>query len=240
MRVRSEAAQQQERERKRQYEQQRQRPPRTCPSCGEQYHPTSGKQKTCSRRCAGVVQRESGQLRRKWPASKLRYRTCGCGRLFIARGPRKSCGDECAQAKQRRLDLVRYGRTPEQVDTCPGCEGRKAVGRKLCDPCRDEADRQAKRAARRRRKARERGARCEPYTLAEIAERDGYRCRIPGCGKRVAMSRPVPHPKAATIDHIIPLVDGGEDTRTNARLAHFLCNSQRGDRGSSDQLCLVG
>jgi hypothetical protein len=216
------------------------RAPRICPVCQREYTPTSSKQKRCSRRCGGVAHRESGELRRAWPASRLIYRTCKCGRLFIARGARKSCGTECARARQRRRDLVRYGKTPEQVDACRACGQPKPIGRKLCDPCRDQANREAKRAARRRRKARERGARCEPYTLAEIAKRDRYRCRIPGCGKRVAMSRPVPHPKAPTIDHVVPLADSGEDTRANARLAHFLCNSMRGDRGSSDQLRLIG
>jgi len=220
-------------------ERDRVRPARICPVCGEQYHPTGGKQGYCSRRCGGVAHRESGQLRRKWPASKLDYRNCAeCGRLFIGRGVRKSCGDECAGRRQRRRDLVRYGKTPEQVDACRACGQLKPLGRKLCDPCRDVADREARRRAKRRRKARQRGARCEPYTLAYIAERDHYRCGL--CGKRVAMTRPVPHPKAPTIDHIVPLDAGGDDVKANVQLAHFICNSVKGSRGGGEQLLLVG
>lgn len=100
----------------------------------------------------------------------------------------------------------------------------------VCDDCRDEHQRQARRRERRKRKARQRGARTsESYTLAEIAARDRYRCGF--CGKRVAMAKAVPHPKAPTIDHIIPLADGGDDARANVQLAHFLCNSLAGTGG---------
>jgi hypothetical protein len=209
---------------------------RACTACDQQYHPTSGKQKTCSRKCALTL---NPRARRTWPASKLTYLNCPeCGRLFIGRGARKSCGDACAGARQRRRDLVRYGKTPEQVDTCPGREGRKPVGRKRCDTCHDLADAEQRRRAKRQRKARQRGARCEPYTLAEVAKRDHYHCGL--CRKRVAMSRLVPHPKAPTIDHVIPLDAGGDDVKANVQLAHFICNSVKGNRGGGEQLRLVG
>jgi 5-methylcytosine-specific restriction endonuclease McrA len=54
------------------------------------------------------------------------------------------------------------------------------------------------------------------------------------------MAKSVPHPKAPTIDHIIPLSAGGDDTKANVRLAHFLCNSRRGNRGDVEQLKLIG
>jgi 5-methylcytosine-specific restriction endonuclease McrA len=77
----------------------------------------------------------------------------------------------------------------------------------------------------------------EPYTLAEIADRDRNMCGI--CRKRVAMKQVVPHPKAPTIDHVLPLSAGGDDTRANVRLAHFECNWRRG-AGGTVQLALVG
>jgi 5-methylcytosine-specific restriction endonuclease McrA len=49
----------------------------------------------------------------------------------------------------------------------------------------------------------------------------------------------VPHPDAPTIDHLLPLCDGGDDVRANVQLAHFLCNSRRG-AGGVVQLALVG
>lgn len=53
------------------------------------------------------------------------------------------------------------------------------------------------------------------------------------------MTKAVPHPKAPTIDHIVPLADGGDDVRSNVQLAHFICNSMKGT-GGTQQLMLVG
>jgi len=54
------------------------------------------------------------------------------------------------------------------------------------------------------------------------------------------MTKVVPHPKAPTIDHIVPLAQGGDDTRDNVQLAHFECNWRKRDAGESEQLRLIG
>jgi 5-methylcytosine-specific restriction endonuclease McrA len=76
------------------------------------------------------------------------------------------------------------------------------------------------------------------YTLRAIAVRDRYRCGL--CHRKVNLRLAVPHPKAPTIDHIVPLAEGGDDTRANVQLAHFICNSIKGHRGGGEQLLLVG
>jgi len=101
--------------------------------------------------------------------------------------------------------------------------------------------------AQRRRKERARArvsVASEPYTLAEIAARDRYRCGIciaEGRGRqaRVAMTQAVPHPRAPTIDHIVPWSISKDDTRANVQLAHFICNSRKHVHGSQ-QLALIG
>jgi HNH endonuclease len=203
-----------------------------CLSCKRLFDPYSAGQEYCSRQCAQ-------DARPKNPLScELIYQDCEeCGKLCVNR---RVCSKGCLRRAQRRRDLIRYGKTPEQVDACRACGKPKPVkqGRKLCDSCREQADAEARRRARRRRKARQRGARTEPYTLAYIAKRDRYRCGL--CRKRVAMTKPVPHPKAPTIDHIIPLDAGGDDVKANVQLAHFICNSMKGNRGGGEQLLLVG
>jgi 5-methylcytosine-specific restriction endonuclease McrA len=47
-------------------------------------------------------------------------------------------------------------------------------------------------------------------------------------------------PLAATIDHIVPLAAGGDDTKANVQLAHRRCNTRKGARGGEQQLRLVG
>lgn len=73
--------------------------------------------------------------------------------------------------------------------------------------------------------------------LAEIAARDRRTCQL--CRRRVAMTKAVPHPKAPTIDHVLPIAAGGQDIRANVQLAHFECNWRKSD-GGTQQLALVG
>ncbi len=90
--------------------------------------------------------------------------------------------------------------------------------------------------ARRLRAARRHG---ERFGKSEVYMRDGYRCGI--CGRKVRMNVKWDHPLAPTLDHIIPICDGGEHTRRNVRTAHFICNSKRGaGRHVVDQLLLIG
>lgn len=89
----------------------------------------------------------------------------------------------------------------------------------------------------RRRRALKKGLKSEPYTLGEIAARDKHRCQL--CRRPVNMTLKAPHRRSPTIDHIIPISDGGDDIRANVQLAHFGCNSSKGARGSQ-QLALVG
>jgi uncharacterized Zn finger protein (UPF0148 family) len=95
-----------------------------------------------------------------------------------------------------------------------------------------------KRHERRQYRGRQRSAFVEPVFRRKIFARDGWRCQI--CGKRVVKSAVVPHPKAATVDHIVPLADGGEHSMANAQTAHFICNSEKSAGARNDQLRLVG
>jgi HNH endonuclease len=229
-RIRTKQNKERQRERDRDRDRLRKRPPRTCPACGEQYRPTCGDQKACSRKCAFA-------LHPRKPQSSLIYiRDCAhCGKLFVGRQKKSRICTNCPRYLPQSGKLV--------TRTCASCGDHFSAislrngGRKVCAGCRELADKVARRNGKRRRKARKRGAKTEPYTLAEIAKRDRYRCGL--CHKRVAMTKPVPHPKAPTIDHIVPLSEGLDDTKANVQLAHFICNSLKG-AGGSQQLRLVG
>jgi 5-methylcytosine-specific restriction endonuclease McrA len=76
------------------------------------------------------------------------------------------------------------------------------------------------RAPKRRRAERLRKAKRAPIDREVIFKRDDWLCGI--CGESVEVGD-------ATLDHIVPISLGGADEPSNVRLAHSLCNSQRGD-----------
>lgn len=73
-----------------------------------------------------------------------------------------------------------------------------------------------------------------PQVITALFERDNWTCQL--CGDAVNPSLKYPDPMAATIDHIVPLVDGGEHSYANTQLAHALCNSLKGDRETGSMM----
>lgn len=155
-----------------------------------------------------------------------------CMGHFIARHGSKAC--PCCRGTARWRN-GNYHRTAVPFHLCTECGTQISARRHKCDRCRSETRSAARRRSKLRRKKRVTIS--EPYTLRAIAERDGHRCGI--CSLRVNLKLAVPHPQAATIDHIVPISRGGQDVRVNVQLAHFLCNSLKSDKGHG-QLLLVG
>lgn len=137
-------------------------------------------------------------------------RTCAwCGAEFRTASPlTKSCSHACAQKFRSSSD--------------------------------EDARRDLLRDANRRKNIKRRGGDIisEPYTLAEIAERDGRRCGL--CGREVDMRLSGMLPDGPTIDHIVPLSISRDDTRPNVQLAHRACNVRKGARDGGQQLALIG
>jgi 5-methylcytosine-specific restriction endonuclease McrA len=44
-----------------------------------------------------------------------------------------------------------------------------------------------------------------------------------------------PDPDSGSLDHVIPLIAGGEHSRENTQLAHWLCNVRKGARTEQDR-----
>ncbi|MGI8515379.1 MAG: HNH endonuclease [Acidimicrobiia bacterium] len=61
-------------------------------------------------------------------------------------------------------------------------------------------------------------------SLAIIADRDGWVCQI--CGQPVSHTRDRA-PGSPSLDHVIPLAQGGPDAMSNLRLTHLACNARR-------------
>jgi 5-methylcytosine-specific restriction endonuclease McrA len=63
-----------------------------------------------------------------------------------------------------------------------------------------------------------------PYV---VYVRDSWVCYL--CAAAVDRYAAVPMPLAPTLDHVVPLVNGGAHTYSNIKTAHFICNSLKRD-----------
>lgn len=101
-----------------------------------------------------------------------------------------------------------------------------------------EGDSESRKIARNRRRLRVRARTWDGVSDEQILERDRWRCGI--CHKVIGKSFKYPHPRSKSIDHVVPLSQGGDDTAANKRAAHLRCNQARMNRGGGEQLAMIG
>lgn len=190
-----------------------------CVSCGERYpgHYTS------RRLCPSCTPIALGPV----PAR----RCCAwCGRSVGVRVK------YCARCREFNFESRRRRQTNITIPDCARC-GRAYVRKpwqtEFCS--RVCATRAARSRLRQNRRTVERSG--EKFTTREIAERDGWRCHL--CSKQVPDQPYAARDEDPTLDHLVPVSDGGLHVRTNVRLAHNRCNWER-STGGTVQLLLVG
>lgn len=185
--------------------------------------------------CRRAKWRMKDRKKKGLPATTDKYlhTHCACGAELQHRTnkPRRVCDDCRSKSWTKRAG---YGK-------CAGCSKdrepeRRSQGFRLCQECADER----RRASNRRKNVRRRAARrlsSDHFTMADIGERDGWRCHL--CHRKVNRKLSGMHPDGPTIDHLVPLSFGGEDTLDNVALAHRKCNLERNNSGPA-QLRLLG
>lgn len=205
--------------------------------------------KYCSGRCRAWWYNHPGQptpplgqcARCSAPLRRISQKYCGLRCSEIARGtrlaeppPRQSCAlPGCGKPFQPKRDGTRC--CSEKHGKLLYNRESRADGRQQPTPWNDR-----RRDNYHRRRALKKGASTgRPVNLAEIAARDRYRCGV--CRKAVSMRLKWPHPRSASLDHVIPLTEtGSQHDPANVRLAHLACNTSRGNRGGGEQLMLFG
>lgn len=80
----------------------------------------------------------------------------------------------------------------------------------------------------RRRQAMLKGVTVERVDYLAIAERDGWTCHL--CEMPVNPAIRGRTREARSFDHVIPITRGGRHEASNIKLAHFGCNSRKGNR----------
>ncbi len=193
------------------------------------------------------------------PYCTVYFRQCKhCGAPFVGRSKLVLwCCDDCKKEIHRSRKLEKYQLTkdvglqkrielkklkpPCQCSVC-GVLFSPLYGNKMrsccSDKCHKELLRLVKHTDRIRRRTRLKKVRIDRFNPIEIFERDKWKCGL--CGKKVNKELKHPHPKSASLDHIIPLSVGGAHSRANVQLAHFDCNWKKGIQSKGEQLLLIG
>lgn len=205
----------------------------TCKQCGDEFNPKHYNRTTfCSRDCSFAYLSENKE-RPFCPIYPKACRTCGA--LFIARlNSQAECSEACKREKARLQQRARasalYATRPKRI--CAQCAQPFFPIQKRRLYCSIAC---SNKAVRKARKAQIRGSkRNELVSIAVLVRRDGNSCHI--CGLTIDFNVIVPDDKAATIDHLVPLSMGGCHTLENAKLAHFICNTFKSDRGITKSL----
>jgi HNH endonuclease len=174
-----------------------------------------------------------------------RYVPCSdCGKPMIHRGAERPACKICRQNPPPRIcDLCeesyvpRPKARPDQRFCSKSCKTAWQMGARPPFQRRTVTGMALKIAQARKRRLHH-AQTWDGITDEEILERDGWRCGI--CRKVIGKKFKCPHPRSKSIDHIIPLVHGGDDTAVNKRAAHLGCNLARGDKMGDEQVALFG
>lgn len=190
----------------------------------------------CSDWCKN--QFRSAPLRQMKLAARQDTECQWCFRLFTPKQkhPLGSCSDSCRNAARNHLQ--RWGSkhsTPLPFCSCghliqhdPGVSRSKAPRSKWCRECREVRRREhdSQRSSHRQRLRRQAVVAGERFTRFDLYEIYGSSCYL--CGEPLSFRRDLPLAQSVSIDHVVPIVLGGEHTIANCRLVHFVCNSRKG------------
>lgn len=77
-------------------------------------------------------------------------------------------------------------------------------------------------------------AKQEPYLREDVFERDNWTCQL--CQEPIDSELKWPDRHSPSIDHILPVSHGGDDTPANVQAAHLGCNIGKGNRVELEDL----
>lgn len=227
---------------------------KVCASCARPFFGDK-RSRCCSPKCGNTLRREQLGI-----AIAEKTKNClRCGLEFKTKNvDRNHCSGECAiatsvakakakatsatckhcgsvfQPKRGRYDTFCSRKCCfDHLKANIGTEANKKRRPRCAGPSRPtvQRNRQSFEGWERRaqRRARENGVYIGWVSVTDILARDGSDCHI--CGLALDLAAPAPNPKAATLDHLIPLRTWrGAHVMENLKLAHFACNSIRSDR----------
>jgi hypothetical protein len=186
--------------------------------------------KPCMKRSALAYKRE------RLGRPGFRFFICQtCGREFSsAKRTVETCSVECSDAKRAARQKAERRATKSERQ-CPHC-GELFMPRRInafycSERCNSSAHALVRKMAGRA------GSERRKISRAAIGDRDGWRCNI--CHRPVDKRRRHPDPLAPSIDHVIPLSQGGTNDLENLQLTHLVCNLRKRHIVKNQQLRLL-
>ena len=213
--------------------------PTNCLHCDSVFNQRSSggrPKKYCSRQCAGKF---AQALKPKKPFVS---KPCAkCGNAFATnRNTDLYCSADCRvlnnTERSRKKWLESNPLPPNYNFDCDDCgrlversveEGYRTKGRygRFCKFC----SLKRRRESYRRKTVKRQGITKPGYVYFEtVVQRDLGICWI--CNNSVDLSIKRTARWGATLDHVIPISKGGEDSLDNIRLAHWICNNQKSNK----------
>lgn len=163
-----------------------------------------------------------------------------CGAPFATSRPdRRFCGTRCSNAgNKRRCTRPECPRPHRAKGLCNRhYKDERYPDQRYAFPVDPEAKRKRDLAKAKRRRAAQRRADAQNVDRTTVGERDGWRCGV--CHRKVDCTLTYPHPMSQSLDHVVPLTEGGLHTYANTRITHLSCNLSRGRHGGGEQLALL-
>lgn len=217
--------------------------------------------------CGTVVEKRKAGPLRKWcddscrlashrfnnPEYVARQKRLAQARIEASRPPRPrcvSCGDELRVIREKAKfcgkSECRHAFYLERKKSAPTCSIKNCdshvMAKGLCGPHYSRAwgkkNPDRIRLMKERRRARKYEAFVEDVDRMAVFNRDRWVCHI--CGGKIAKSAVFPDPSSPSVDHLIPLAQGGEHRMANVAAAHLGCNNAKGQYGGGEQLMLIG
>lgn len=223
-------------------------PVKNCQQCGDEFSAKSKKQRFCSSKCRYLFRdlRRTGKSRvkPKGTVNEVPCQACG-GPIVDQYSTARYCPKpECQSVKLRRQYEVRKSQPIRSVCVVDGCEGR-AQAKGMCSThysswwrkSNPDKNRRVRQKQDHRRRALKSGAFVEDVDRLVVLERDGWKCHL--CGEQIPRDVEWPDLMYPTIDHVVPLAEGGEHSYANVAAAHWSCNAAKSNRGGGEQLALM-
>lgn len=200
---------------------------------------------TCRSTGSPYCEKHYGRLRRTGTLGTVIdttvYESCQyCGQ---STGGRKFCDSRCDARSRRGHPLTRqcmecgkeysplsgHGRDSMVCGAeCGAYRKRRQVNQAYHRARATEEGRDRLRRHGSRRRARKRKAFIDDVSREEVMRRCRWVCHL--CGERIPKNAEWPAPMFGTVDHVIPLADGGEHSYANCKAAHLTCNCRKGAR----------